>query len=196
MPTFKFDSSTAFLTYPQCSLEIDVLVNELRKLQDIEWARVCRERHEDGNPHLHAVIKFTKRLQSRDQRVFDVSGHHPNIQRIRSIKHALQYVTKDGEFRDYGTVPARRDTLDVSAIYELARSGTEEEYWKACAEARLPYQYATKFRQMRNTSETEEIPIDYVGDINRECAVLQLEPLLRTLQVEVVMGPSGCGKSS
>lgn len=196
MPTFKYDSQTAFLTYPQCDLGINELIDELRKVQDILWARVCREKHDDGNPHLHAVLKFTKRVQSRQARIFDVKGYHPNIQSVRSIKKSLDYVAKDGEFTDIGPVPTAGSAMDVTAIWELAANGTEEEYWKAAANARLPYQYACKFRAMQNTSKTEEIPEDYVGDQSRECAVLQLEPLLRNLQIEVVVGPSGCGKSS
>lgn len=116
MAAFKFDSASAFLTYPQCDLEHVAIIDHLRTVGDIAWARVCSELHEDGSPHRHVVVKFTRRVQSRNSRLFDINGKHPNIQSVRSIKRALDYVSKDGEFSDVGPVPAGTDEGLLMAI--------------------------------------------------------------------------------
>lgn len=191
---FKFDAQVAFLTYPQSDLDFDELVNGLKLVADIEWARVCRERHDDGNYHNHVVCKFVRRVQSRNERVFDILGRHPNIQPVRSIKRALDYVTKDGEFRDFGSVPAGSQRKTASEILQLAANASEAEYWVAAAEARIPYQYAAKFRQLVHTSGTEEIS-SYDGNLEWERADLQITPLPSALSI-LLVGPSGIGKTS
>lgn len=194
MPAFKFDAQTAFLTYAQCDVACNELIAALRAVGDIDWARVCRERHQDGEPHLHAVVRFTKRVQSRNSRVFDVSGHHPNIQPIRSIAKALAYVAKDGEFVDVGTVPAST-TRTAREVYDLAKSASEEEFWVAAAEARIPYQYAARFRQLAHSSCNETIQ-EYDGSMERERADLQITALPDDGKTIVCMGPTGVGKTS
>lgn len=191
---FKFDAQVAFLTYPQSDIDFDELVNGLKLIADIAWARVCREQHEDGNYHNHVVVKFSRRVQSRNQRVFDIGGRHPNIQPVRSIKRALAYVTKDGQFRDFGTVPDGSGTKTAAEIFELARNAEEHDYWVAAAEARIPYQYAAKFRQLAHSSDAETIT-DYSGNIEWERVDLQITPLPAHLSI-VLVGASGIGKTS
>lgn len=191
---FKFDAQVAFLTYPQSDIDFDELVNGLKLIADIAWARVCREQHEDGNWHNHVVVKFTKRVQSRNQRVFDIGGRHPNIQPVRSIKRALAYVSKDGQFRDFGTVPDGSRSKTASEILELARGANEQDYWVAAAEARIPYQYALKFRQLAHSTSAETLE-EYTGQLEWERADLQITPLPSDLSI-VLVGPSGIGKTS
>lgn len=189
--SFKFDSQHVFLTYAQCSLSWTHIVDHLRTIKDIAWARVCTERHADGNLHLHAVAKFVSRVQLRDERAFDIQGFHPNIQRVRSVKHAVAYVSKDGEFNDVGPVPAGRES--APDWMELASSSSEVEFFKAALEHRLPYQYASKFWQL-GCKQSCEVPEDYVAVLERECA--QLQEMACPEGTVIVVGPSGVGKTS
>lgn len=153
--SFKFDSHTAFLTYPHCDLQHDEVINALRVIQDIAWARVCLERHEDGQPHVHVVCKFTKRVQSRQQRVFDISTHHPNIQRVRSIAHAIEYCAKDGNYRDYGDVPtSRAKRMEWNAIVEAAK-GDPIEWHRVCHEQRIQGHVAEGLRKAVNSASVD-----------------------------------------
>lgn len=191
MPTFKFDSSSCFLTYAQSDLSTTEIVDHLRSLADIEWARICQESHQDGHPHQHVVCKWSRRIQSRNARLFDIRGYHPNVQRVRSIKKALEYVSKDGEFTDYGTIPTEfRPSFD---IMEAASTMSEGEYYRACLERRISFQYAQKF-WMLSCRLSCEIPEDYEGDPDRECDVLQWMPV--PPGSVCIIGPSGCGKTS
>jgi len=194
MSTFKFDSTSFFLTYPQSGdLEWSEIVQHLQSLKDLDWLRVCKEQHQDGTPHHHAVGKFKARFQSRNARCFDVKGKHPNIQPIRSIAKALQYVSKDGEFHDVGDVPAGPGE-DVDWM-ELARNNSEADFYKHALQKRLPFMYAKKFWDLGSRTQTAEIGVDYEPDLTRESIEL-LVHVPSESQSTVVIGPTGCGKSS
>ena len=64
------------------------------------------ERHADGGFHIHAVVDFGKRFQSRVATVFDYDGCHPNIVAIRTTtqySNNVSYTKKDGEFKELGS---------------------------------------------------------------------------------------------
>lgn len=188
--TFKFDSASCFLTYPQSHLTWQQIADHLQTLGDILWARICQETHQDGNPHQHVVCKWTKRVQSRNQRIFDIQGQHPNIQPIRSIKHAVAYVSKDGEFHDIGTVPCADSNTDWLAA---AATLSEGDYYKLACKERLSFMYAQKFWQLGH-KQSCEIAVDYEADLARESESLNLQALPQGSVV--VIGPTGVGKTS
>lgn len=78
--------------------------------EDLSGAVVAEEEHEDGSPHLHAVIVLKKRLHLSDSgRILDpLTGQHGNYQAVRSFHDCLRYVTKGKRYVSY--------KLDVSAI--------------------------------------------------------------------------------
>jgi len=191
MATFKFDSATCFLTYAQSDLSIDQVYQFLQSIKPVTWARICKENHADGGTHIHAVARWSTRVQSRNSRFLDIGSQHPNIQTIRSIKHALNYVAKDGEFEDFGTVPSDGGS-DINLL-EAAATCSEAEYYKLCLQKRIPYQYANKFWQL-GAKHSCEIGEDYVPDLTRESMELMLTPL--PLGTTVLVGASGIGKTS
>lgn len=191
---FRLDGQQFFLTYPQSDIGHQDLYNFLCTLEQVLWARIATEQHESGEPHVHAVFKFSNRWTSRNQRVFDFNGRHPNIQSVRSAAKSLAYVAKDGQFTDYGTIPSGENKRTASQLLELAAHASEADYWVAAAEARIPFQYAAKFRQLVHTSGTEEIT-DYNGSLEWERADLQITPLPSALSI-LLVGPSGIGKTS
>lgn len=109
MPPFRFDNKKVFLTYSQCpNLTHDELFNFLSVVGNGQpkYLIVARELHGDGGQHFHAVIDFGKRFRSRDVRVFDRGGYHPNISAIstqREYANKVTYTKKDGDFRELGT---------------------------------------------------------------------------------------------
>lgn len=191
-PSFKFDSQHVFLTYPQSNLDWQQIIDHLRSLKDIAWARVCVEKHADGNLHQHVVAKFTSRLQTRNQRAFDVAGQHPNIQPVRSVKRALAYVAKDGEFHDVGTVPGDGPG-DEPDWLELASTSDEGVYYATAKRHRVPFNYAQKFWEL-GRKQSCEVPADYEADTSRECEVLR--NTVCEQGTTVVVGPTGIGKTS
>jgi hypothetical protein len=65
-------------------------------------ATIAKEDHKDGQTHLHCFGKFDRKRNIRDCKYFDFQGVHPNIQSPRNKKATLDYVKKDGNYKDYG----------------------------------------------------------------------------------------------
>lgn len=191
---FRLDGQQFFLTYPNSDINHEELYNFLCTLEQVLWARIATERHESGEPHVHAVFKFSKRWTSRSERVFDYQSRHPNIQSVRSATKSLAYVAKDGEFTDFGAIPSGENKRTASELLELAKTATEAEYWVACAEARLPFQYAQRFRSMAS-SEAGTTLDEWDGQESWIRSDLLCLPLPSGKSI-VLVGPSGCGKTS
>jgi len=93
--TFSFDGRDVFLTYPQCGdLSRERVRDFLLQTHGVRRFLVARELHDDGNPHIHAYASWDERRRLSGERVFDVDGHHPNIQKPRSAKAVGEYVAK------------------------------------------------------------------------------------------------------
>lgn len=194
MAPFKFDSRSFFLTYAQSGeLTRQQVQDHLGSIAVLEWCRVASEQHEDGNPHIHAVGRWDTRVQSRNPRFLDVAGFHPNIQPIRSVRAAVQYVSKDGQFTDIGAVPEPADPDTDWAV--AATQLTEAEYFRRAMRARVSYMYADRFWRMARAHAATEIGEDYVPDVERECFELRIH-VPADEKSTVVIGPTGCGKTS
>lgn len=44
---------------------------------------VVQEHHKDGHPHVHALLKFEKKMDIRWPDYFDYKGYHPNFETTR-----------------------------------------------------------------------------------------------------------------
>ncbi|AEA76786.1 Rep [Tomato leaf curl Joydebpur virus-India [India/Jaunpur/Chilli/2007]] len=108
---FRINAKNYFLTYPKCSLAKEEALSQLQNLDtpvNKLFIRVCRELHENGEPHLHVLIQFEGKFQCKNHRFFDLvspsrSAHfHPNIQGAKSSTDVKAYVEKDGDFIDFG----------------------------------------------------------------------------------------------
>lgn len=190
---FKFDSEYIFLTYPQATIGHNELHEFLQQKCSLLWLRVCTEQHDDGNNHCHAVGKFSRRFITRDERCFDFQGFHPNIQPVRSVPRALTYVSKDGQFTDFGDIPNHSAKRSHSEALELAADPDEGKYLQACLEARIPFQYAKRFRELAFTDNSNTI-----CEFQAEDAWMRDDIRQKTLpenSCAVVIGPSGIGKS-
>jgi len=93
---FRFQAKKLGLTYPQCSLSPSKLLEFLESLAPIKSYSIGREKHKDGNFHLHAYIEWSDKFETRDVRKFDFDGHHPNI--LTPKKGWEGYVRKGGDF--------------------------------------------------------------------------------------------------
>ncbi|QDH06217.1 replication-associated protein [Tomato interveinal chlorosis virus-2] len=108
---FQIKAKNYFLTYPQCSLSKEEALSQLQALStptNKKFIKICRELHEDGQPHLHVLLQFEGNFCCQNQRFFDLvsptrSAHfHPNIQRAKSSSDVKSYVDKDGDTLEWG----------------------------------------------------------------------------------------------
>ncbi len=94
----KFDlhAKNVFLTYPQCSTDIQLIMDAILVLGDVRWAVVAAELHKDGTDHRHVIISFHKKKRFANAQVLDIlGGKHGNYQACRKVKDVLRYITKE-----------------------------------------------------------------------------------------------------
>nr|ADZ96535.1 C1 [Sweet potato golden vein associated virus] len=108
---FNINAKNYFLTYPQCSISKEEALAQIQNIPTAvnkKFIKICRELHEDGQPHLHVLLQFEGKFQCTNQRLFDLvsqtrSAHfHPNIQRAKSSSDVKSYVDKDGDTLEWG----------------------------------------------------------------------------------------------
>ncbi|ALO02631.1 AC1 [Cotton yellow mosaic virus] len=110
-PRFKIQAKNYFLTYPRCSLTKEHLLEQLRALSlptNPKFIKICRELHQDGEPHLHVLLQFEGKLTCTNNRLFDCvhpsssASFHPNIQGAKSSSDVKSYLDKDGDTLEWG----------------------------------------------------------------------------------------------
>ncbi len=171
---------TWFLTYPQCPVSKEQVMDVLWAFRPCKWAVVAEEKHADGSPHLHVVVRFITQLVTRDCNWADglTYGFHGNYQTARSMRDVLRYVVKDGDFTAKGIDPTKylKDVAgpraghlwDTSAV-SLARGETlesinhEEPGWVA-RNLRKLIEYRDWVRGLK--------PIHRVGGFDMQCVAL------------------------
>lgn len=156
--SFRFNASKVFLTYPQCNLSVQQLLEGLASIKEIKYYAIAQERHEDGNPHLHALCQFSSKINTVNQAYFDIQGFHPNIQRPRNIKDVLTYIKKDGEY--ISTWPEKRgydeilsEATDEKSFLSLVKENDSKNF--VLNHEKLEY-FANKFYK-KPTSPLKQI---------------------------------------
>ena len=100
---FRVDAKGWFLTFAKCSLTKEEVMEALKaKRAGLQQAVVSRERHEDGQFHLHCYLYYEKQFSCRNERFFDIGQYHPNVQSAKSLRAVQQYIKKDGDFIEFG----------------------------------------------------------------------------------------------
>lgn len=91
------NSKYLLLTYSQCNGLDEWAVSDMLSGLGAECI-IAREDHQDGGTHLHAFVDFNRKFRSRDVRIFDVGGFHPNISPSRGTpEKGYDYAIKDGD---------------------------------------------------------------------------------------------------
>ena len=126
---FKLQSKNIFLTYAQCDVSKEALLAYLQSLAPIQEYCIGQEKHQDGNLHLHAFVSFKERFTTRDERIFDCNGFHPNIQVVRNKKKCVEYCCKEDPEPLSNTQPKK----DWGIILQEAQ--TQEEFLKQVQES-------------------------------------------------------------
>lgn len=98
--TFRFNATTVFLTFAQSDFSFQELYDDINSRFPIRSAIFCREKHQDGAWHVHAAIKFVRKVNNRSPRLFDFNGRHPNFRSCRSFPAAVRYCRKEATGED------------------------------------------------------------------------------------------------
>nr|UUF95071.1 rep protein [Chilli leaf curl Ahmedabad virus] len=161
---FNINAKNYSSTYPQCSIPKEEALSLLQNLEtpvNKLFIRVCRELHENGEPHLHVLVQFEGKYQCTNNRFFDLisssrSTHfHPNIQRAKSSSDVKAYVEKDGDFIDFGVFQidgrsARGGCQSANDAYaEAINSGSKSSALNILRE-KAPKDYVLQFHNLNS----------------------------------------------
>jgi len=155
---FRFTSKYCFLTYPHCPITPQEFMPFLRCKFDnyaVFFIAIISELHEDGSPHIHALVQCDKRPFVRNPANFDFGCYHPNIQPARDSKAVLDYISKSGtpliwgEFKRNRVSPSKRDERWRNIINT---STSKEEYLSAIKDA-FPQEWATRLQWLEYSAD-------------------------------------------
>ncbi|QDJ95241.1 replication-associated protein [Capybara virus 17_cap1_330] len=97
----RLQSKRYLLTYPQCTLTKEAVLEALKVPLGIETYTIASEFHQDGTPHIHACIILSSSPNTTNMRYFDIDEYHPNVKTLKSkadFERAERYCRKDGNF--------------------------------------------------------------------------------------------------
>lgn len=88
-----------FLTYPKCDISKEAALPLLRAVDNHEIVEyvIAEEKHQDGTPHLHAFIKYDKKVEYKSTK-WDLQEYHGNYQAAKSWNAVKTYCKKEGSF--------------------------------------------------------------------------------------------------
>lgn len=100
--SFRFNATSVFLTYPKFDISPEAFFGLWKsKIPGTTILKhvISREEHKDGTFHLHAYFLFSKKIDTKNPRFFDVEGHHPNIKVVtRTPDKVFAYIMKHGNY--------------------------------------------------------------------------------------------------
>lgn len=137
--TFRLKGSAFFLTYPQTPHNVATdLITFFKSIRHYQGCVIGKELHEDGSEHLHALVQFSRQIDSTRTTFFDVAGRHPNIQVARRPTDVYNYVVKDNNYITDGRL-SRIGQKKESYEEAIQEAITKESYkeavdylWTAC----------------------------------------------------------------
>jgi len=105
MTNFRLNTQRVFLTYAQADFEKQALFDFLVALRTTDdhngigtaQVLVAQEAHQDEGIHFHCYVEFDRKINVRNERLFDFQEKHPNIQTVRSKKNVIKYCTKEDQ---------------------------------------------------------------------------------------------------
>jgi len=96
---FRLNASSFFLTYSQCPLSPqEILDNLRRKVEGLDEYVIGQELHQDGNKHIHAFVSSKKKLNISNPRYFDIQTYHPKAESTKKRSDVIRYCTKEKTF--------------------------------------------------------------------------------------------------
>jgi len=130
---FRLNAKHCFLTYPKYATDKQRVFDTVNNKYKVKKMLIATEHHENGDLHMHAYMEFDKKVDIRNWDVFDIDGHHCNIQAARKPIACVKYLEKeDQELFRYGTF----EEFEEIELYELARNTPEEDYYEICRKSK------------------------------------------------------------
>lgn len=179
----KLNNKTFFLTYSQCSLILESLLDGI-KLGFHEHCQgrrvtkyvVAHEEHKDGGSHRHVFVDLDRPFRGQVPADFlDVEGHHPNLECVRSNAKVLAYCTKEGKYITNMEINQKVTKEDIAR--RLMRGD------KLVDIVQESPKFLFGYSRLKADIQLYELDRNKVEALDRTCGLW-------------ISGPSGCGKST
>lgn len=191
---FRLSARNLFLTYPQSGEETpDGLKEFLLCELDVKALAICRETHEDGGFHLHALVKLNRKCNIINEHKLDFNGLHGNYTVARNVGDCYEYVNKEpetyiewGEFDNDDFIKREiiqcKSELEVMNVLDRVKKHHQLTFWK-------------RWWYLNRLSNSTEAPIRDMDEFNVPIQVSQWmdDHEMKSL---ILVGPSGGGKTS
>lgn len=122
-PTCVKEAKHLFITWPQCSADKEEVLMKLLALPGVGQAIVGAEKHESGDPHLHAHVVMAVPRRIPHTELDAVAGKHGNYQVCSRPADNRVYVTKGGDWVAKNAdgspwePPLRKSAADATAAF-------------------------------------------------------------------------------
>lgn len=194
MSNFRFSATKLFLTYARPTTEHQSFTNQelicfLKEKTNSKYIISCKEKHQDGSDHFHALCYFQSRCNFKDPRKFDFNGWHPKWEAPRNIQATINYIKKDGDFLEEGEY-----VVEVDYTQRALQFDNKSEWMSFCVNNKITFPYANYFWQNAHPAPTATITDNpTAGTLNRALSHFTFDEW--DTRSCVLVGPTGCGKT-
>lgn len=193
---FRLNTQQIFLTYAQCSLTKEEVLEAVEKIYPLDKYLVATETHQDGNPHIHLYGKLFDKINITNERVFDIGDRHPNVAGCRSANAVIKYCAKGGNyisnFYKCSVWARARDASSAAEAVALIKEEAPRDYWLSSARIEDTAQRLFKKARIEYVPRWTEFP--FLPEDCLHWAEHQLPNKDRALCL-VMWGPTRLGKT-
>lgn len=156
--TYSQVDNDAFLRTPTSHFE-----HCTRVLGPLDLYRLGRELHSDGGTHFHAYVSPSHKCSTRNARLFDYAGSHPNVLPIRKTPwKSWDYVGKEYDIiHEHGERPGGNRTSEHgrdSAWADALRAPSKEDFL-SCIRENAPREYVLYYVAIERFVEAHYAPL-------------------------------------
>ncbi|UYD39151.1 MAG: replication associated protein [Wigfec virus K19_493] len=125
---FRLASKKILLTYAQApNLTKEQILTHIQTHGNVKHYVIGKELHADGGQHFHCFVEFERKLDTTNNRAFDIGQNHPNIKRVgrhlSDSDNCWEYCTKhdNGYLSDTQTSPYKPDSSSWADTIDTAK---------------------------------------------------------------------------
>lgn len=132
-------------------------------LGPLDVYRLGRELHADGGTHFHAFVSPSAKCSTRNARLFDYAGYHPNVRSVpKTPWKSWDYVGKEHDIiHEHGERPRGDRTPEHgrdSAWHDALGAPTKEDFL-SCLREKAPREYVLYHESIERFVEKHYAPV-------------------------------------
>lgn len=187
--TFRLVTKKVHLTYAKHINGGDLIQHiQLRTNRRVKHYSIVTETGDTGHDHTHALLWFDRQIDTRNPRLFDYQGDHPNIKRVdNDVQWTNTWTYHEKDPIDQwlsGEEPVAAEKGKQPIVERIKRAKTLAE---ACAEAGVEIKSVSDVNMIRNDKPRVEGTTTCYDRFNRDQE--------QDFKVLIVWGKSGTGKT-